>query len=364
MLPPAPVMARRNIGALAASTSQVVTKLTTLILPSGLQVTTRLPQLLAGIASNIVLARSLFTIGALELLLVAAAALVLAARLLASLRDEESALLRARGATRWQLTRPVLAEALVIGAVASVVGVLAGVRLTGVLARAGQLRLDSYQASRISPLAWLSALVMVALCVAVMAWPALRAGTPDAARIRQGRQARLAGVAWAGGDLAVVALAALAVWQLRGYSAVAHPAAGSLGIDPVVAIAPALALAGVALVPLRTLPLLARLADGATEHGTAAGRRHGELADRPAADPPGGPGPARRRRDGHHHAGAGWVGRAGSSQLRTRPRSRLARTCGWTRRPADRWTPGRSPGSRVSPPRRRPASPAWAAGAS
>ena len=169
-------MARQNIAALAGRTSQVVTKLTTLILPSGLQVTTRLPQVLDGIASNIVLARSLFTIGALELLLVAGAALVLAARLLASLRDEESALLRARGATRWQLTRPVLAEALVIGAAAGAVGVLAGVRLTGVLASAGQLRLDSYQASRISPLAWLSALAMLALCVAVMAWPALRAG--------------------------------------------------------------------------------------------------------------------------------------------------------------------------------------------
>jgi ABC-type antimicrobial peptide transport system permease subunit len=267
VLPPASALARQNIGTLAGSTSRAVTKLTILILPSGLQVTTRLPRLLAGIASNVVLARSLFTIGALELLLVAAAALVLAARLLASLRDEESALLRARGATRWQLTRPVLAEALVIGAVASAVGVLAGVRLTGVLASAGQLRLDSYQASRISSLAWLSALAMLALCVAVMAWPALRAGTPDAARTRQGRQARLAGVAWAGGDLAVVALAALAVWQLRGYSAVAHPAAGSFGIDPVIAVAPALALAGVALVPLRTLPLLARLADGATERG-------------------------------------------------------------------------------------------------
>ena len=114
-----------------------MTKLATLILPSGLQVTTRLPQLLDGIASNIVLARSLFAIGALELLLVAGAALVLAARLLAGLRDEESALLRARGATRWQLTRPVLAEALVIGAVAGAAGVLAGVRLTGVLASAG-----------------------------------------------------------------------------------------------------------------------------------------------------------------------------------------------------------------------------------
>jgi uncharacterized SAM-binding protein YcdF (DUF218 family) len=72
--------------------------------------------------------------------------------------------------------------------------------------------------------------------------------------------------AWAGGDLALMALAAVSVWQLRGYSAVAHPATGSLGIDPVAAIAPALAVAAVALIPLRGLPLLARLADKATDH--------------------------------------------------------------------------------------------------
>ncbi len=107
---------------------------------------------------------------------------------------------------------------------------------------------------------------MLVVCVAVMTWPALHTLTPDAARLRRGRQARLAGIAWAGGDLALLALAAVAVWELRGYSAVAHPATGSLGIDPVIALAPALALAGVALIPLRGLPLLARLADKATDH--------------------------------------------------------------------------------------------------
>ncbi len=283
VLPSAPALARQDIATLAASTSQVTSTLTTLILPSGVQVTTRLDGLLAGIARSIVLARSLFAIGALALLLVAAAALLLAARLLASLRDEESALLRARGATRWQLTRPVLAEALVIGTVGGVAGVLGGVHLTGLAADAGQLRLDSALATRISPLAWLSALAVLVLCAAVMAWPALRTVTPDEVRIRQGRQARLAGIAWAGGDLAVLALAVLAVWQLRGYSAVAHPAAGPLGIDPAVAVAPALALAGVALVPLRTLPLLARVTDRATDRGRrlAAAMVSWQIARRP-----------------------------------------------------------------------------------
>jgi FtsX-like permease family len=267
VFPSAAGLARQDIGVLAASTSQVVTKLATSIQPSGVQVNTRLLGVLAGIASTVVLARSLFAIGALALLLVAAAALVLAARLLASVREEESALLRARGAARWQLMRPVLAEALITGAVAGLAGVLAGVRLAGPLAGLGGVRLDSDQATRVSPLAWLSALVMVAVCVAVLAWPALRAGTPGAARIRQGRQAQLAGIAWAGGDLAVVALAAIAVWQLRDYSAVAGLAAGSPGIDPVVAVAPALALAGVALIPLRILPLLARVTDRTADAG-------------------------------------------------------------------------------------------------
>ena len=245
--------------------------------------TSSLPQLLAGIATTIVLTRSLFTIAALLLLLVAGAGLVLAARLLASLREEESALLRARGATRWQVVRPVLAEAVVLGAAAGLAGVLAGTRLTGALARLADLRIGGYTGRGITSLAWLSALAVLVVCVAVMAWPALHTLTPDAARLRRGRQARLAAIAWAGGDLALVALAAVAVWELRGYSAVAHPATGSLGIDPVVALAPALALAGVALIPLRGLPLLARLADKATdnERRLAAAMVSWQIARRP-----------------------------------------------------------------------------------
>ena len=209
-----------------ASTSQAVTQLTTLILPSGLQVTSRLPQLLAGIASTIVLTRSLFTIAALAV--AAGRRGGTGAGRAAAGQPARRGVRAAAGARRHQ----VAADAAGAGRGAGARrrgrrGRRAGRRSPDRRAgRAGRLRLDGYQARGISPLAWLSALAMLALCVAVMAWPALRAGTPDAARIRQGRQARLAGVAWAGGDLAVVALAAVAVWQLRGYSAVAHPASG------------------------------------------------------------------------------------------------------------------------------------------
>ena len=141
VLPQAPALARGNLEALSTGTSAAVTQLNEL-LPEGLTVTSGLPQILAGIASTIVLTRSLFTIAALLLLLVAGAALVLAARLLAGLREEESALLRARGATRWQVVRPVLAEAVLVGAAAGLAGVLAGTRVTDALARLADLRLD------------------------------------------------------------------------------------------------------------------------------------------------------------------------------------------------------------------------------
>ena len=72
---------------------------------SGMQLTSNLPRLLADIGSNLALARSLLAISGLQLLVLAVAALLAVARLLATQREGETALLLARGATRWQLTR-------------------------------------------------------------------------------------------------------------------------------------------------------------------------------------------------------------------------------------------------------------------
>ncbi len=266
VLPQPAALARGKIGVLAASTSQAVTALTVATRPYGLQVTTGLPRLLSDINRTIVLGRSLFAIGALQLLLVTAAGLALAARLLAGHREEESALLRARGAAKWQVTRPVLAEALVVGVLAAAAGVPIGAAWPApwlawaACPRPGTRAPESLRWSgpRCSP-CW--------RCAG-------RDGLAGAAqRVPGCRQVRAvpAGPARrdrpAGGDLALVGLAALAVWELHNYSVVARPASGTLGIDPVVAVAPALALAGVALVPLRALPLLARLTDKAAKRG-------------------------------------------------------------------------------------------------
>jgi FtsX-like permease family len=250
-----------NIGALAGRISQAETQLRQPGPLGGLTVTTGIPQLINSIASNLVVARSLLIISVLQLVLLAAAAIALAARMLAGQREEESALLSARGVTRWQLVRLTLTEAVMLAAVAAVAGTLTGSWLARPLARVGPLHAAQLRISGFAGSSWWTAAAILVLCTIVMLGPALRPARPAAARARRGRQAKVAGAAQAGADLAVLALALIAAWQLRSYSAVARSASGSIGIDPVLVAAPALVLAGAALIPLRLLPALASAGD-------------------------------------------------------------------------------------------------------
>ena len=75
----------------------------------------------------------------------------------------------------------------------------------------------------------------------------------------------VAGVTRAGLDIALIVLAVLACWQLRQFSAVG--AGGTGGIDPVLALAPALALAAGSVVVLRLLPLAALASDWLAARG-------------------------------------------------------------------------------------------------
>ena len=227
---------------------------------NGAQLVTSLPSALAAAASSLSVARSLLVISALELLVLAVAALLAVARLLAAQREGETALLVARGATRSQLTWLTAVEVVPLSALLSVVGALAGIWLASVLTAAGPLggagiRLASRAGSWPDALA--AAVVVAASATVLLLAPGLNP-SPGAARARRGRQARVAGAARAGLDIALVVLAVLAGWQLRYYSA---PSDGGSEIDPVLALAPALALAAGSVATLRLLPLAARLAD-------------------------------------------------------------------------------------------------------
>jgi hypothetical protein len=224
----------------------------------GLVADSGMPAALTGARTDLTVARSLLAIDGLLLLLPAAGALVLVAGLLASHRAEEHALLSARGAARGQLARLALVEAIAVGAAAAAAGALAGSLLAAGLASTGLLRGAGVRLSGVPGQAWWSALAVLLLCVAIMVWPALRPSLPGAARVHRGRPPALAAAARTGGDVALLALGAAAVWELRAYSA---GSGAANGIDPVLAVAPALALAGMAVIPLRALPFAARILD-------------------------------------------------------------------------------------------------------
>ena len=227
---------------------------------NGAQLVTGLPSALAAAASSLSVARSLLVISALELLVLAIAALLAVARLLAAQREGENALLVARGATRSQLTWLTAVEVIPLSALLSVVGALLGIWLASALVTAGPLGTAGIRLAEQAgswPDALAAAVVVAVIATAVLLAPGLGL-SPGAARTRRGRQARVAGTARAGLDIALVALAVLAGWQLRYYSAASN---GGAEIDPVLALAPALALAAGSVATLRLLPLAARLAD-------------------------------------------------------------------------------------------------------
>jgi FtsX-like permease family len=243
---------------------------------STLTLTTNLPTVLADTGDNFAVARSLLGISALELLVLTVAALLAVARLLAAQREGETALLTARGATRWQLTRLTAAEVIPLSLVTALIGGVAGIwlaRLLGsTLYRPGTAG-GSIPDGGISVAAsgtWLDALAaalgIAALSIGALLYPVLRPGR-TAVQIQQGRRGVLSRATGAGADLALVALAVLACWQLRRYSAVSTSAGSPPVVDPVLVLAPALALAAGTVLTLRLLPAAARAVDRVSAAG-------------------------------------------------------------------------------------------------
>jgi hypothetical protein len=239
------------------------------LLPS-LALTTSLPTVLTNLAANLDVARSLLAICAILLALLGGAVLLAVARLLYGQREGECAMLAARGATRGQLLRLTAAEAIPLCALASAAGGLAGIWLARVLARTSALPggpLSKAPMSGQFRSAGEAAATVAAGAVVVMLIPALGRVTPGTARVRRGRQAAISAASRAGADLGLIALAVLTSWQLRHYSAVSAGANGTFGVDPVVVIAPALALAGGTVAALRLLPIGGKAGDRLAARG-------------------------------------------------------------------------------------------------
>ena len=129
---------------------------------------------------------------------------------------------------------------------------------------------------------WLAGALVAAAGVAVVAVPWLRRPqSPIRQRASRGRS--IAAAVYARADLVVIVVAAGAVWQLlRSRGPVAVSQSGTLSADPILVLAPVLALAGAALLTLRVLPLAARLQRPPRRTQPRRHRRHGGLAASPA----------------------------------------------------------------------------------
>lgn len=253
-------LAVSQLNPLATRVIQAISRLTGSVDLGGLQVASGLPEVLRAVGDKLVVARSLLLVGELELLLLAGAALTLTARTLASQREDESAIFSSRGAGRKQLFGLALTEALVVTVIAAVAGAVLGTRLAALLAGLGSLRADRLKITGVSLDDWLTVAAVLLLCTAIMIWPALRSLTPGAAAARRGRRPPAVLAISAGVDVALLVLAGLAGWQLREFTVLGRTSSG-IGIDPVLAVAPAIALAAGTVLPLRLLPLLARAGD-------------------------------------------------------------------------------------------------------
>jgi len=227
------------------------------------QVETGMDRLVDRLTRADLVGRSALLIPVLLIVVLCGYTLLLIAMLLNQHRRGETALIRARGAGRLQIAGLAAREAGLIVLPALLLGPPLA---TVALAAAGRLPVLADASLRLSPrlgtAVWSIAAAAALLCLVAMVGPSLRHSATFVEELgAQSRPGRLAFAQRASLDLALVALALLAWFQLRLY---ASPLAGrgeALGIDPLLVAAPTVGVLAGAVVSLRALPWLTRIAE-------------------------------------------------------------------------------------------------------
>ncbi|MFF3014326.1 FtsX-like permease family protein [Streptomyces sp. NPDC057939] len=255
--------------------------------PSGLTIATDLPEYLRGLDTAQRVARSTLAVGALQLAVLAAATLLLVARLVTERQEPERILLTARGASRRRLGLLTAAESLLLALPAAVLAPLLTPLLLRVAAGHGPPAGVPMETGG-SWVLWPVAAGCALLCVLPAVLPSVLRGAATGTFAGR-RGARVSAAARSGLDLAVAAFAFLAYRQLDRYSgagsAVPDGDPGRFGVDPVLVAAPTLALCAGTLLVLRVLPFAARLGGWLAARGRGLGQAlvGWQLARRPAA---------------------------------------------------------------------------------
>ncbi|MBD3142360.1 FtsX-like permease family protein [Microbispora bryophytorum] len=213
-------------------------------------------------------ARSTMLVPVLQLLVLSAYALALTARLLAEHRRMETALLRSRGGGSPRLAAMAAGEALLIALPCAPAAPFLAPVLLRLMSAFPWIEATGVEPPRAPDGSTFAVAAAVALaCAAMLAAPPLLAArrTYVEEQAARGRADRPGLVQRAGADVALLVLAALAVWRLRGQDAPETTRlGGELGLDPLVGAGPALALLCGGMAALRLVPAVARVAERAT----------------------------------------------------------------------------------------------------
>jgi hypothetical protein len=233
-------------------------------LPPGFvpRIQTSLPTILGRVDRSVLVGRSGVLVLVLEFAVVAAYAIILVAGMLADRRRAETALIRTRGASAAHIAGMALTEAVVLAGTAALVAPWLSLGIVSALGTSGGLTAARGHVS-LSEAAVLADVFAAVAGVVAMTLPNL-GGIPSLSGVRAAisRQAGRTLGQRLGLDLALVVLAAIALWQLRLYGApLTKNARGVLGIDPLLVAAPGIGLLAGALLATRLLPRAAEIAE-------------------------------------------------------------------------------------------------------
>ncbi len=223
-------------------------------------VTTDLPGILASAQRSLLVSRTGILLLVIQLVVLAAYAVLLSAALLVEHRRVDTAMLRSRGAGPIRIAALALVEGLVLVVPAAVLGpwlAFAGLQLFNVIGPLADIGL--HLDPSVTPDAYVAAAAAAVVCLVALLLPAIPSRRSFAA-VQSG--VSRAGTRPAGQrlglDIALLAIAAIGLWQLRLYGApLTRSVQGAVGIDPLLVAAPAIGLLAGAVLALRVLPMLA-----------------------------------------------------------------------------------------------------------
>ncbi|HET7704081.1 MAG TPA: FtsX-like permease family protein [Candidatus Limnocylindrales bacterium] len=243
-------LAARLRGAVPASTSP--------------RVTTGLPALLDDVGRSVLVSRSGVILLTIQFAVLAGYAVVLVAGMLVERRRSEIALIRSRGGSSFHLIAMAVLEATFLAVPAALIAPVLALGVVALLGAVGPTAgLGLTESASIGQGAVIVSALAGLVSIAALTLPTLAVtASPHGARAATGRQARTTLGQRLGLDLALVAVAGVALWQLRLYGApLTRNVQGTLGLDPLLVAAPAIGLVGGAVLALRVVPRIAELGE-------------------------------------------------------------------------------------------------------